>query len=210
MTRVVFAFASKTMASALLRLFVSVVVSIAFLGCARYPRSLAFSPHLYPLRHHARTWNSGLETAFPQFAGLTDWVVENLEGGELGSVTSSSASKAGENDTLPSRGLCLGAFRILPADAHLDSIDDTLTTIKLLVGRNGWGTGVHPTTRLCLEWLGAAVQDGDTLLDYGCGSGILSIASLHIGAARAIGVDVEAEALITSVRNTELNGCVLA
>jgi ribosomal protein L11 methyltransferase len=59
---------------------------------------------------------------------------------------------------------------------------------------------------LCLEWLCDAVQDGDTLLDYGCGSGILSIAALHKGAARAIGVDVEAEALVASTRNMELNG----
>ncbi|KAK1744822.1 ribosomal protein L11 methyltransferase-like protein, partial [Skeletonema marinoi] len=71
----------------------------------------------------------------------------------------------------------------------------------------GWGTGVHPTTRLCLEWLGDhGVKDGDILLDYGCGSGILSIAALHFGASRCIGVDVEAEALVTAERNIELNG----
>ena len=77
-----------------------------------------------------------------------------------------------------------------------------------LVGRNGWGTGVHPTTRLCLEWLcdDAILQGGETVLDYGCGSGVLSIAALHLGAAKCIGVDVEAEALVTAVRNVELNG----
>jgi hypothetical protein len=137
---------------------------------------------------------------------LTDWVVENLEGGDLGSVTSKSSTKAGENDTLPPDGLCIANFRILPSDSSPVSFDSSHIPIRMLVGRNGWGTGVHPTTRLCLEWLSDTVQDGDTVLDYGCGSSILSIAALHLGAARAIGVDVEAEALVTSTRNMELNG----
>ena len=139
---------------------------------------------------------------------LTEWVVENLEN-ETSSVTSSSSSKAGENDTLPESGLCIGNVRILAADSPYQpsTSDDDLVPIRLLVGRNGWGTGVHPTTRLCLEWLSRSdvIQNGDTILDYGCGSGILSIAALHMGAARAIGVDVEAEALVTSTRNLELN-----
>jgi len=73
------------------------------------------------------------------------------------------------------------------------------------VGRYGWGTGVHPTTRLCLEWWETVVKDGDTLLDYGCGSGILSIGALRFGASKAWGVDIEAEALVTAERNVELN-----
>ena len=170
---------------------------------ARLPLSLAFSA-----KYHSHRPSRGCHSSFALFSEtkkLTDWVVENLEGGELGSVTSSSASKAGENDTLPPHGLCIGNVRILPADSSYKSTD-SLIPIRLLVGRNGWGTGVHPTTRLCLEWLGKVVQGGETLLDYGCGSGILSIAAMHMGAARAIGVDVEAEALITSTRNMELNG----
>jgi ribosomal protein L11 methylase PrmA len=138
---------------------------------------------------------------------LTEWVVENLEN-ETSSVTSSSISKAGENDTLPENGLRIGNVRILTADSpYQPTRDDDLVPIRLLVGRNGWGTGVHPTTRLCLEWLSRSdvIQDGDTILDYGCGSGILSLAALHMGAARAIGVDVEAEALVTATRNLELN-----
>ena len=166
--------------------------------CLELPFSLAFSvkPH---------TNNRLQSSLFAETGKLTDWVVENLEGGELGSVTSSSSSKAGENDTLPMNGLCIGNFRILPADSLINT-KDAHVPIRLLLGRNGWGTGVHPTTRLCLEWLCSAVKDGDTILDYGCGSGILSIAALHMGAARAIGVDVEAEALVTSTRNMELNG----
>jgi hypothetical protein len=142
---------------------------------------------------------------------LTDWVIENLESADS-SITSSSSVKAGENDTIPGSGLCIGKVRILPAGSTLlannqdDNNDDDLQTIRLLVGRNGWGTGVHPTTRLCLEWVCDTVQGGEVLLDYGCGSGILSIAALHMGAARCVGVDVEAEALVSAERNVQLNG----
>jgi ribosomal protein L11 methyltransferase len=124
-----------------------------------------------------------------------------------GRITSRSAIQAGENDTLPAEGLAIGKVRILASESPFVVDDnDPLLPIRLLVGRNGWGTGVHPTTRLCLEWLCDFVQGGETVLDYGCGSGILSIAALHLGAARCIGVDVEAEALVTAVRNVELNG----
>ena len=139
---------------------------------------------------------------------LTDWVVENLETPEE-TITTYSTVQAGENDTLPVKGLCIDKVRILAADAPYDTADDaSLHPIRLLLGRNGWGTGVHPTTRLCLEWLCRedVLQGGEVLLDYGCGSGVLSIAALHMGASRAIGVDVEAEALVTAERNLQLNG----
>uniref|UniRef100_A0A7S2M2C6 ETFB lysine methyltransferase n=1 Tax=Skeletonema marinoi TaxID=267567 RepID=A0A7S2M2C6_9STRA len=140
---------------------------------------------------------------------LTDWVIENLE--DNGSITSSDAVKAGEGDTLPKDGLVIGRCRVFAAlqrdQSNDDDDDDEFYPIYLYLGRNGWGTGVHPTTRLCLEWLGDhGIKDGDILLDYGCGSGILSIAALHFGASRCIGVDVEAEALVTAERNIELNG----
>jgi ribosomal protein L11 methylase PrmA len=70
------------------------------------------------------------------------------------------------------------------------------------------GTGVHPTTRLCLEWIcqSRTIQGGEVFMDYGCGSGILSIAALHLDAARIVGVDIEAEALVTTERNLQGNG----
>lgn len=138
---------------------------------------------------------------------LTDWVIENLED-ETSKITSFSITKAGENDTLPPRGLCIAGLRIMAADSLTtsDELDGEYIPVRLLVGRNGWGTGIHPTTRLCLEWLSTSVQAGELVMDYGCGSGILSIAALHYGASKCIGVDVEAEALVTAERNIELNG----
>ncbi len=69
-----------------------------------------------------------------------------------------------------------------------------------------FGTGSHPTTRLCLRWLDANIHGGETVLDYGCGSGILAIAALKLGAARAVGVDVDSQAVIASRDNALANG----
>ncbi len=68
-----------------------------------------------------------------------------------------------------------------------------------------FGTGSHPTTRLCLRWLDNNLQGGESVLDYGCGSGILAIAALKLGAARAVGVDVDSQAVTSSRDNAAAN-----
>lgn len=71
-----------------------------------------------------------------------------------------------------------------------------------------FGTGTHPTTGLCLDWLGSDAQPaGRSVLDYGCGSGILAIAARRHGAARVVGVDIDPEALIVARENAALNAC---
>jgi ribosomal protein L11 methyltransferase len=72
-----------------------------------------------------------------------------------------------------------------------------------------FGTGSHPSTRLCLEWLEREVRLGDTVLDYGCGSGVLGIAALKLGAARAIAVDIDPLALEAARYNSQRNGVPL-
>eukprot|EP00897_Mesotaenium_endlicherianum_P010389 jgi/Mesen1/9379/ME000610S08685 len=69
-----------------------------------------------------------------------------------------------------------------------------------------FGTGDHPTTRLCLHHVARCVQPGHTVLDYGCGSGILSIAALRFGAARAVGIDIDPLAVSSAQYNASLNG----
>lgn len=68
-----------------------------------------------------------------------------------------------------------------------------------------FGTGAHPTTRLCLRWLDAHVRGGESVIDFGCGSGILAIAALRLGAATASGVDVDEQALLAARFNAVQN-----
>ena len=69
-----------------------------------------------------------------------------------------------------------------------------------------FGTGSHPTTRLCLAWLEAHVKGGESVLDYGCGSGILAIAAARLGASPVVGVDLDPQAVAASRDNTGRNG----
>ncbi len=72
-----------------------------------------------------------------------------------------------------------------------------------------FGTGSHPTTRLCLEWLDRNLRGGESVLDYGCGSGILAIAALKLGAGWATGVDIDPQAIVASRYNAEHNRVVM-
>ena len=68
-----------------------------------------------------------------------------------------------------------------------------------------FGTGSHPTTRLCLEWLERTVSTDISILDYGCGSGILAIAAAKLGAKEVLGVDIDLQAVSAAKSNAELN-----
>ena len=68
-----------------------------------------------------------------------------------------------------------------------------------------FGTGSHPTTHLCLDWLDRYLQPGQSVIDYGCGSGILAIAAAKLGASSVIGVDIDSQALETSRYNAKQN-----
>jgi ribosomal protein L11 methyltransferase len=69
-----------------------------------------------------------------------------------------------------------------------------------------FGTGTHPTTALCLEWLDGAIRGGERVLDYGCGSGILALAAVKLGAAEAVAFDIDPQALHATRENAAANG----
>lgn len=83
--------------------------------------------------------------------------------------------------------------------------DDESRVTLLLDPGLAFGTGTHPTTALCLEWLDAADLAGKRVLDYGCGSGILAIAALKLGAIEAVAVDIDEQALIATRENAARN-----
>ena len=72
-----------------------------------------------------------------------------------------------------------------------------------------FGTGSHPTTRLCLQWLDAHIQGGESVLDYGCGSGILAVAAAKFGATPVFATDIDPQALVASRDNAAANDCTL-
>jgi ribosomal protein L11 methyltransferase len=90
-----------------------------------------------------------------------------------------------------------------------DTKSDQAPVIVELDPGLAFGTGTHPTTALCLEWLdsgaGAWLRASDLVIDYGCGSGILAIAALKLGAAAAIGMDIDPQALLATEQNAERN-----
>lgn len=99
-----------------------------------------------------------------------------------------------------------GPLAIAPLDAPVPSAP---VVLRLDPGM-AFGTGAHPTTQLCLDWLAARPLAGKSVLDYGCGSGILAIAAGVLGAGRAIAVDEDPQALAATEQNAGRNGVPVA
>lgn len=87
---------------------------------------------------------------------------------------------------------------------HANAAPVSATQIVLDPGL-AFGTGSHPTTHLCLAWLDAELSAGASVLDYGCGSGILAIAAKKLGAGRVLGVDIDQQAVLASQQNALQN-----
>lgn len=88
-----------------------------------------------------------------------------------------------------------------------ESCDNPEGRVVLLIDPGmSFGTGTHETTKLCIEALDEHIKDGAAVLDIGCGSGILSVAALLLGAASAVGVDIDSNAVETAYKNAKLNG----
>ena len=82
--------------------------------------------------------------------------------------------------------------------------DPTAVNVMLDPGL-AFGTGTHPTTSLCLRWLDSLELSQSTVVDFGCGSGILGIAALKLGAKRVVGIDIDPQALLASQDNANRN-----
>lgn len=92
---------------------------------------------------------------------------------------------------------------ICPGDQEPDDVDAVV--VQLDPGL-AFGTGTHPTTAMCLEWLDGLPLAGARVLDYGCGSGVLAVAAMKLGAASADGIDIDPQALLATEQNAGRNG----
>lgn len=98
-----------------------------------------------------------------------------------------------------------GRLWVAPHGAQVDTHTDQDVIVRLDPGL-AFGTGTHPTTALCLTWLAHADLTGCSVLDYGCGSGILAIAADLLGAKRVCAVDIDKQAVRATRENAEANG----
>lgn len=109
---------------------------------------------------------------------------------------------------------CLEDFKPLQFGKRLWICPSWLTTpdsgaVNIILDPGlAFGTGTHPTTSLCLEWLDANIEGGETVIDFGCGSGILALAALKLGAKCVLAVDHDPQALMATVQNGERNQLV--
>jgi ribosomal protein L11 methyltransferase len=95
--------------------------------------------------------------------------------------------------------------RLWVCPSWCDIPDPTAVNVMLDPGL-AFGTGTHPTTALCMQWLDQHITLGQTVVDFGCGSGILGIAALKLGAKRVIGIDIDPQAIEASTANAARNG----
>lgn len=102
------------------------------------------------------------------------------------------------------RPLSFGNGRLWIWPSHL-AVDETQGVIVTLDAGLAFGTGTHASTALCLEWLATHDLRDKRVLDFGCGSGILAIAALKLGAASAVGVDIDPQALTATESNADIN-----
>ena len=143
---------------------------------------------LFPRGVDATPLLSLLETTFPDAAATVDTLEESAWQAKL---------------PRPVEARAIGT-RLWLAPADDTNVPNDRLIVRISMGL-AFGTGEHPTTALCLDWLERHVVNGMTVLDYGCGSGILALAALKLGARFAYAVDNDPQALTATAANAALN-----
>jgi ribosomal protein L11 methyltransferase len=166
-------------------------------------------PVLEPAPGEFRLWPATRIQAL--YAGDTDTAaVIRMLGASLGLPTESIASKpladrVWEREWLKDFHAMRFGQRLWVAPHHERVTDPDAVVVRLDPGL-AFGTGTHPTTAMCLEWLEHYVTPGACVIDYGCGSGILAVAAIKLGASHAYCFDIDPQALLATRDNAAANG----
>ena len=167
------------------------------------------NPVLEPLPGEMPLWQSTRISALFAVDTDIDALREDLlQTLEVESLPANEVASLGERDWEREWLRDFGPMRfgdrlwICPGDTVAD--DDGAVVIQLDPGL-AFGTGTHATTALCLEWLDSLALEGMSILDYGCGSGVLAIAALKLGADRAIAIDIDPQAVAATRANAHRN-----
>jgi ribosomal protein L11 methyltransferase len=170
-------------------------------------------PVLEPALGTTPLWNSTCMTAL--FAADADQSALTAALGKVLNADSIRLSDISDADWTGDWQRSLGPLqlgeRLWVIQSSANTVPDGSVVIQLTPGL-AFGTGEHPTTAMCVRWLenlGTTLR-GKSVLDFGCGSGLLAIAALKLGAHRACAADIDPQALLASEQNATLNNCSAA
>jgi ribosomal protein L11 methyltransferase len=138
-------------------------------------------------------------------AGLIDQVAAALSIDASRLATRAVADRIWEREWLRDFHALRFGRRLWICPRH-ERVDDPDAVVVRLDPGLAFGTGTHPSTALCLQWLDAAPLAGSVVIDYGCGAGALAIAALKLGAQRAFAFDIDPQALLATGENAVDNG----
>ncbi len=168
------------------------------------------TPVFEPLPGETRLWGDTDILALYDADTDTDWVIEQIKNSQLLAAdfaykVEQLEDKDWEREWMDNFHPMKFGERLWVCPSWRDIPDPDAINVMLDPGL-AFGTGTHPTTALCLEWLeGLDLQD-KTVIDFGCGSGILAIAAIKLGAKQVIGIDIDPQALQASHDNAQRNG----
>lgn len=168
------------------------------------------NPVFEPLPGETRLWGDtdviGLYDAQTDMAAVvTELARHPLLGAHFGYKIEQLEDKDWEREWMDNFHPMRFGERLWICPSWCDVPDPNAVNVMLDPGL-AFGTGTHPTTALCLQWLESLDLTGKTVIDFGCGSGILAIAALKLGAAQVIGIDIDPQAIQASRNNAERNG----
>jgi len=165
-------------------------------------------PLLEPAPGETPLWSSTIVTAlFPEDSEATDIsaALTSLIATDQLQFTQIADDDWQQNWRQELKAQCFGESLWVVPDEH-SKVPAGSTLVTLQPGL-AFGTGEHPTTAMCLAWLESTIGPKDTVLDYGCGSGLLGIAALALGARAVLATDIDEQALDSTRNNAKNNAC---